>query len=40
MKLDKKTITLIVSVLLNIAGGFGVVPPVSGADCPPGAEGK
>lgn len=36
MKLDKKTIALILSVVLNIAGGFGVVPPVTGA-CPPPA---
>jgi hypothetical protein len=40
VKFDKKTITLIVSILLNIAGGFGVVPPVSGSDCPPSAEVK
>jgi hypothetical protein len=37
VKFDKKTIGLILSILLNIAGGFGVVPPVTGngADCPP-----
>lgn len=29
MKFDKKTITLILSVVLNVAGGFGIVPPVT-----------
>jgi hypothetical protein len=41
MQLDKKTITLIVSVLLNVAGGFGVLPPVysaAPAPCAPAAQ--
>lgn len=39
MKFDKPTIALILSVLLNVAGGFGIVPPVTGAApaCPPAA---
>lgn len=29
MKLDKRTITLIVSVLLNLLGGLGVIDPLA-----------
>ena len=33
--LDKKTLALIVSLLLNLLGGAGVIPPVADDDCPP-----
>ena len=33
--LDKKTVALIVSLILNLLGGAGIIPPVAGDDCPP-----
>jgi hypothetical protein len=34
-KWDKKTIALLLSVVLNVAGGFGIVPPMTpGATAP------
>jgi hypothetical protein len=30
MKFNKKTVALVLSIVLNIAGGFGIVPPVTG----------
>lgn len=34
MPIDKKTIALVLSVLLNVLGGTGVVPPVTGGPAP------
>lgn len=40
MKFDVKTITLILSLLLNALGGTGVVHPVvGGVECPPAPSG-
>lgn len=37
MKLDLKTIALVLSVVLNALGGSGVIPPVTGAPEAPAA---
>lgn len=34
MKLDKKTLCIVVSVLLNLLGGLGIIEPLTGTpDC-------
>jgi hypothetical protein len=39
MKIDLKTILLTLSMLLNVLGGTGTIPPVvGGAECPPGTS--
>ncbi len=37
VRIDMKTIALCVSLVLNLLGGSGLVPPVTGPDCPPPA---